>query len=108
MSHASLWVGNDNLLKVGTTADPLTNTDTGDVISGATVTAVVKSATGGVVSGATGVSLSTTGDGIYTGTIPSTAAISKGQTYDVEVTADGGPEGTGFWTLEARGRERYR
>lgn len=109
MSHASLWVGNDTLLQVGTTVNKLTNKETGSVISGATVTATVKTTTGGVVSGATGVTVSeTTTSGLYTGTIGSSASISEGETYEVEVTADGGSDGKGFWTLTARGRERYQ
>lgn len=109
MSHASLWVSNDNLLQVGTTVNKLTDKATGSVISGATVTATVKTTTGGVVSGATGVTLSeTTTTGIYTGTIGSSASISEGETYEVEVSAEGGGNQTGFWTLQARGRERYR
>lgn len=109
MSHASLWVSNDNLLQVGTTANKLTDRADGSVISGATVTATVKTTTGGVVSGATGVTLSeTTTSGVYAGTIGSSASINEGETYEVEVTADGGTDGKGFWTLRARGRERYR
>lgn len=109
MSHLTLFEDNDTILRVGTTAEPLTDASDGSKLSGATVTATVRTTTGGTVSGASNVSLSeTTNTGVYTGTVSSTAGVVAGNRYRVDVLVTGAGGQDADWELLAKARKRYQ
>jgi hypothetical protein len=107
---ATLYVGNNTVLQLGTTDDPLKNSVTGTTDTGATVTATIYEMDDTEVTGETWpVVLSHAGSGIYRKTVSQSLNLVEHTSYKVIISATGTGGEVGKWTVvrkaEVRGCE---
>ena len=102
-----LYIGNSNVVQLGTTASPLTNTTTGLVDTGATVTCTMYDMTDVEVTGETWpVSMIDGTGGIYRAALASGIAITEGDMYKIVISATGSGGEVGTWTVERKAEVR--
>lgn len=86
-----LYVGADNLIEYGTADKPLRRSDTGALVTDATVTFALKTLAGVTVTNGTGTCSYVSGsEGKYQGTLGANASLSDLTEYDLEITAASG------------------
>lgn len=101
---ATIYVGNDNVLKVTALAD-----DAGTYINTATVTATLEDESGAEVSGETWpitLSYVSASDGNYQGVLKDTLSLSTVKEYTAKITADDGANKKGYWEFPLRSAAR--
>lgn len=103
MSHHTLWLGNDNDIKL----DNLQVVHSSANVSGATVTATVKNGTS-VIAGASDITLAATsaGSNDYRGVLSSTVTLPRNARVTVDVAVSTTAGENGLWSLDARTRVR--
>lgn len=103
----TLYVDNDTLLEV----TRLRNDVTGDFLNSATVMVTLNNSAGVAVVGDTWpkpMSYVPASEGTYRATMPYTLALTSGQRYTAELTADAGAGLHATWQIECVARNRTR
>lgn len=103
---AVYYKDNSMVIQLGTTTAPLTDDATGQVVTGATVTAQLEDVAGTPVSGeAWPIALPHIGGGVYQGIASYLVAVQVGVSYVVEIVATvSGVRGT--WRIPVTAQER--
>ena len=106
--EVKLYVGNSNVLQLGTTNSPLTNTITDTVDTGATVTSTITLAADGteITGESWPVTLSHNSGGIYQYTLADDIALTEHYWYDVEISATGSGGEKGKWNARVKAEAR--
>ena len=103
----SLYIGNDTVLQLGTTDEPLSNSITGTADTGATVTATIYDMTDTEVTGETWpLTLSHNSGGIYQGTASRSMSLTENESYKIVYTATGSGGEVGKWTVVTKAQVR--
>lgn len=98
-SKPELYVGNDNLIELGS----LVTADDGVTVSGATVSATLKHTDGTEVAGQTWPeTMAEASSGNYEGLVRDTAVLKAGEEYRLEIIADDGVDKRGQWVIPVR------
>ena len=102
-----LYIGNSNVLQLGTTDDPVANSITGTTDTGATVTGTIYDMDDAEVTGETWpVTLSHNSGGIYQAVLSDSLSLTEHTNYQIVINATGSAGENGKWTVVKKAEVR--